>query len=122
FALAIALALSALTVYLRDLEHLVEVAITVLFWASPIVYSFSFVSGAIGGSWLEELYLANPVTLAVLGMQKGLWMAGHEQAGVADWPPDLAVRMLIATAIALALVWLAQRLFSRLQGNFAQEL
>ena len=35
-------------------------------------------------------------------------------------PP--AVRLLIALGIGLVLLWLAQRLFTRLEGNFAQEL
>ena len=37
------LLLSALNVYLRDIQYLVEVAMLILFWASPIVYAWSFV-------------------------------------------------------------------------------
>ena len=40
------LLLSALNVYLRDIQYLVEVAMLILFWASPIVYSWSFVVDA----------------------------------------------------------------------------
>lgn len=122
FSTAIALLLSALNVYLRDIQHLVEVALIVLFWASPIVYSYSFVHAELEGSWLEQLYLANPVTLVVLGMQKAFWIAGAEQGPNFNWPPDLDVRLMVALLVSLVLVWLAQRVFARLQGNFAQEL
>ncbi|MBA4246745.1 MAG: sugar ABC transporter [Microbacterium sp.] len=122
FGTALGILLAGLTVYLRDLEHLVEVILAVLFWASPIVYSYAFVSNAISGTWLEQLYLANPVTVAILGMQKGLWLAGSLAEGGVVWPPDLALRMWIALGVSLVLLWVSQRIFARLQGNFAQEL
>lgn len=122
FGTALAIMLAALTVYLRDLEHLVEVILAVLFWASPIVYSYRFVSDAISGTLLEQLYLANPVTVAILGMQKGLWLAGSLAEEGVVWPPDLALRMWIALAVSFAMLWISQRIFARLQGNFAQEL
>lgn len=121
FATALALVLSALNVYLRDVQHLVEILLLVLFWASPIVYSTGFVHHAIGGTVWETLYLANPVTLAVLGMQKALWVAGTTDAGQ-FWPDALWLHMLVAIAICTVLLWIGQRIFSRLQANFAQEL
>ncbi|WP_394551184.1 ABC transporter permease [Agromyces sp. MMS24-JH15] len=121
FATAIALILSALNVYLRDIQHLVEILLLILFWASPIVYPLSFVHQAIGGTFLEELYLANPVTLAVLGMQQAMWISGTNDPSQ-YWPPDLGLRMFIALLAGIVLLWIGQRVFSRLQGNFAQEL
>lgn len=120
-ATALALILSALNVYLRDVQHLVEILLLILFWASPIVYSMGFVNRVLHGSWVEELYLANPVTLAVLGMQKAIWMAGSEDSSQ-YWPPGLEWRMLIGIGIGIVLLWIGQRIFSRLQSNFAQEL
>lgn len=121
FGTAFALVLSAVNVYLRDVQHILEVVLLVLFWASPILYSVGFVHSALGGSWLEEVYLANPVTLAVLGMQKAIWVAGVDDP-TQYWPPMLGFRMLIALVVSLVALYLAQRVFSRLQGNFAQEL
>lgn len=121
YATAIALILSALNVYLRDVQHIVEILLLVLFWASPIVYSVGFVNQAIGGTVWESLYLANPVTLAVIGMQKAMWMAGVNDPAQ-YWPDDLGVRMLIALAVGAVFLWIGQRVFSRLQSNFAQEL
>ena len=39
-ASALAVFLSAVNVYLRDTQHLVEVVLTAWFWACPIVYSY----------------------------------------------------------------------------------
>ncbi|WP_139416732.1 ABC transporter permease [Agromyces laixinhei] len=121
FATALALVLSALNVYLRDIQHLIEILLLVLFWASPIVYSMSFVHSAIGGTVLEEIYLANPVTLGVLGMQKAMWISGSADP-TQFWPDLLWLRMLVAIVICGILLVIGQRIFSRLQSNFAQEL
>lgn len=123
FATAAALLLSALNVYLRDVQYLVEVALMIFFWASPIVYSWKLVTGALDeagltGSWIEEAYLANPMTLVILGFQRTFWVAGDGQ----PVPPDLGARLGIALAVGLVLLWLCQRVFARLQSNFAQEL
>ncbi|MCU1404029.1 MAG: sugar transporter [Glaciihabitans sp.] len=118
---ALALVLSALNVYLRDIQHLIEIFLLVVFWASPIVYGSGFVHTALNGSWIEQIYFANPVTLAVLGMQKAMWVAGGSDAAQ-YWPPHLALRMFIALALSAVFLWIAQRIFSRLQSNFAQEL
>ena len=124
FATAIGLVLSAVNVYLRDTQHFVEIAMLVLFWASPIVYPFTFVHQQLHGNWIEQIYLANPVTIAVIGMQKALWAGGLEGTGATAqaWPDQLGLRLLITLAISLVLLWLSQRAFARLQGNFAQEI
>lgn len=123
FATAFSLLLSAVNVYLRDVQYLVEVALMIFFWASPIVYSWKLVTGALdkaglSGSWVEELYLANPVSLVVLGFQRTFWVAGDGE----PVPPDLGARLGIALAIGIVFLWLCQRVFARLQSNFAQEL
>jgi ABC-2 type transport system permease protein len=124
FATAIGLCLSAVNVYLRDTQHFVEIAIIILFWASPIVYSFTYVNKLLHGNWIEQIYLANPVTIAVISMQKALWAAGSAAVGpeAQVFPDHLGVRLLIMLVVSIVLLWLSQRVFSRLQGNFAQEL
>ena len=121
FGTAAAVLLSALNVYLRDIQHLVEIVMMILFWASPIVYSFEFLHAEVtqrGLGWLEEIYLANPVTLAVLAFQRSTWVAGADE----PFPDDLGLRLVVAIAISTLLLWAAQRVFTRLEGNFAQEL
>ena len=121
FGLALGMALGAINVYLRDTEHLVGVTLILGFWASPIVYSMNFVQAAIGGTWIESIYLANPITLAIVSMQKAVWIAGSNDSAI-YWPPDLSIRLVICISISLVLLVISQRIFARLQGNFAQEL
>ncbi len=118
YATAIAFLLSAINVYLRDVAYLVEVGLMVGFWLSPIVYRWSFVQNALSSELLNQIYLANPVTLAVLCFQRGIWVAG---AGLPQ-PSDLGLRAVIAFLVGLTILWLCQRVFARLQNNFAQEL
>ena len=121
FSLSLGLLFSALNVFMRDIQHLIEIALLILFWASPIVYSFSFVHSALNNALLENIYLANPVTLGVIAMQKGLWEAGT-LSPAQIWPDHLELRMLVAIVFSLLLLVFSQRVFSRLEGNFAQEL
>ena len=123
FGLALAFLLSAWFVYLRDIGYLVEVIMMVMLWASPILYSWEMVRNfaeQIGQTWIIELYSANPATLAVLGFQQALWApsAGDSVAT----PENLMLRLIIAAMVGLICVVGAQRVFARLQGNFAQEL
>jgi len=119
YGMALGLLFSALNVYLRDIQYLVEVVLLLMLWASPIVYSWEMVKKAIGDSLLLEIYTDNPVTLAVLGFQRAIWIAGHN---VVAYPDNLMPRMLVALVIGIIGLILAQRVFSRLQGNFAQEV
>lgn len=118
FGTALAVVLSAVNVYLRDVQYLVEIVMTALFWASPIVYPWKLVGGVIAGTWIEQVYLANPVTVAVLAMQRAFWVSGTAE----PVPGNLGVRLLVMLGVGVVLLWLAQRVFTRLEGNFAQEL
>jgi ABC-2 type transport system permease protein len=138
YGVALALLLSAWNVYLRDVQYLVEVALMIFFWASPIVYSWSFVEDAAARSdipWLTDVYLLNPMSTAILAFQKGIWTAGSEArsmgvdasgaeviVGPQPWPADLDLRIAIVFVVGLVLLWVCQRIFARLQGNFAQEI
>lgn len=130
WSMALGLAMSALNVYLRDMQYLIEVIVMLLMWASPIVYFWQFVGDAFGQfglpAWLAEAYLANPLTLGVLGFQAAFWAPGavgtDQFPDAVPFPEHLMLRMVLAAVLGLIALFLAQRLFSRLQGNFAQEL
>jgi len=117
FSTALALLLSAVNVYLRDVQYLIEIMMMILLWASPIVYSWKFVDEALNG-WLQQLYLANPMTQVVLGFQRAFWVAGDAEPS----PDDLLQRLGVTLAVSILLLWVCQRVFARLQANFAQEL
>lgn len=117
YGTALGLLLSAVNVYLRDVGYLVEVVLMIMMWASPILYSWTMVRDAVGSGPLLELYLANPITLGVIGLQEGLWIAGD-----GAFPELLPLRLAIALVVGLVFLVVGHRVFARLQGNFAQQL
>ncbi len=129
------LLLSAVNVYLRDVQYLVEIGLMIAFWASPIVYSWGLVAEKVDSAALRELYLTNPITIAVIGFQQTFWVAGDGgpiPAGATEEevllltpqpvPDDLTLRLWAWLAVGVVFAVVAQRVFARLQGNFAQEL
>lgn len=119
YATAFSFLLSAVNVYLRDVQYLVEVLLLLLLWASPIVYSWEMVKGVLGSGLALEVYTNNPITLGVLGFQQALWMRGQ---GAVEFPGDLMLRLGVAFVIGLVLLVVFHRVFGKLQGNFAQAL
>ena len=121
WATAAGMLLAAATVYLRDLQHLIDVILLALFWLVPIVYAVtlplnSFAKG--GHDTLLTLYLANPMLNVIASFQRAFYTMGPEYTLQANlWP-----RLGILVVVGVGLLWLAQRYFARVQGNFAQEL
>jgi ABC-2 type transport system permease protein len=143
FTGAFGMLLSALNVYLRDVQHLVEVALMAWFWSIPIVYSFQTMAPHLSKYHLTWLYLANPVTPVVLTFQRALYAhvyypavaaapASHGKPAVAaraamqvlpahgwDWYLFILLGLLAAS---LLLFLIAMVVFGRVEGNFAEEL
>jgi ABC-2 type transport system permease protein len=141
---ALAIALSAINVYLRDVEHLIQVLMTVWFWGVPIIYSFNKVYHH--AKWLGYLFLADPVTPLVLSFQRAIYgdvapagcgvVLKHGRAVVirgvqsvcpgavlANYPYHFYLAMLGWVLLGgLALLALALYVFGRIEGNFAEEL
>jgi ABC-2 type transport system permease protein len=65
FTIGIALILATATVFFRDVRHLVEVALAVLFWTTPIVYELGRVPER-----LRLLILLSPMSPFVVAYQK----------------------------------------------------
>lgn len=122
FGTAFGLLLAALNVYLRDVQYLTGIVLMLALWAAPIVYGWTMVQEVFQRfgwpNWLLEVYTNNPLTLAVLGFHKAFWISGS----ASDYPEGLGLRMVVAILVGLVLLWVCQRVFARLQGNFAQEL
>jgi len=129
----LAIFLSAINVYLRDTQHLIEVVMTAWFWACPIVYSFqSQVALRLSQHGLTWLYFMNPMTPLVLSFQRVLYaqvivrqtVPPHRL--VAELPPHgigwYAGLDLGVLAAGVVLFLLALVVFGRLEGNFAEEL
>ena len=65
FVIGVALGLSALTVLFRDLKHLTEVGLTMLFWLTPIIYPMSIVPER-----LRTVLVFNPMTAYISAYQE----------------------------------------------------
>ena len=143
FASALAVFLSAVNVYLRDTQHLVEVILNAWFWAIPAVYSFAKTVGPkLATHWigLKYIYFANPITPVVMTFQRVFYaniapavITRSKVPGVAPvttHPPVLAnygthwylVADLLVAAVSVLLLFGAMTVFGRLEGNFAEEL
>ncbi len=130
---ALSVLLSAVNVYLRDTQHLVEVLLTALFWACPIVYSYEqTLASRLQSHGLGWIYFLNPLTPLVLSFQRVLYgkttvvstSAGHATfdalpAHGIGWYAGLDAIVLV---FAVALFLVALTVFGRLEGNFAEEL
>ncbi|MFT4286869.1 ABC transporter permease [Nocardioides sp.] len=73
FGTAMALLFSTANVFFRDFGSVVSILNHFLRFGIPMLYSYSYIANTLP-SWAEELYLANPVTQAVLLMQKAFWL------------------------------------------------
>ena len=50
FTIGVAMMLATATAFFRDVRHLLEVALAVLFWTTPIVYELQPGSGAVAAA------------------------------------------------------------------------
>jgi ABC-2 type transport system permease protein len=62
FALGVGLLVSVLNVYYRDVSHLVAIGMNLLFYATPIIYPYSFVPARVGWLPVRQIVRFNPLT------------------------------------------------------------
>jgi ABC-2 type transport system permease protein len=141
-ASALGVLLSAINVYLRDTQHLIEVILTAWFWACPIVYAYQQnIGNKLGPKGLTWVYFLNPMVPLVLSFQRFIYVLQTAYVTTATtvgnktvhttatyyvlptkgmaWYVGLDMAVLFLSVI-LFLVALA--IFGRLEGNFAEEL
>ena len=130
FCTGLALVFSAFNVYFRDFGQFVSLLTIFTHWAVPMIYPYSKVaeSSLAGTPWLQ-VYLANPLTEAVLLLQRCFWVPTcHGEPnedkcfGPDAMPPDLFERGFIMLGIGVVFLLLCQRVFTRLEGKFAERL
>ena len=106
FTVGLAVFLAALTVYLRDLEHLVGIFLTALFYLTPVLYPLSMAGHY--AIWLE----LNPMT----------WLLEcyHAILYRGTWPDPGFLSLAIGAAIVSPT--LGYLLFLRMRGRLPEEL
>lgn len=106
--LAISFIVSSITVYVRDLQHLIGVALQLLFYATPIVYNASTISGT-GFEWVLKI---NPMTY-IIGAYRDMF---YNQV-----MPDIKSLFILGGILIIACV-VGCMIFNKLQKGFAEEL
>ena len=125
FAGALALFFSALNVFYRDFQNIVQTIMQFMHFLVPMMYPFSLVWEAHDSHpWLYQIYVANPIAQAVVLLQQFFWYPLIENTeGLArQTPPDMWSRGLITLALCLLLLWLSQKFFTRVEGKFPERL
>jgi len=131
-ASALSVFLSAVNVYLRDTQHLVEVILNAWFWATPAIYRFSQAATELKRHHLLWVYFLDPVVPAVMTFQRVFYAVPVARSTVKPH----ALESMLATygvhwyvfadltvlGVSLILLLGALVVFGRLEGNFAEEL
>ncbi|MGR2753260.1 ABC transporter permease [Agromyces arachidis] len=119
FALGLGLFFGALNVSFRDAQNVVEIILLFATWTAPVLYSFTVVRDKLP-TWLFELYMANPLTVAVELFHSAFWFPTTPET--MERPESLWVLAVVAMVIVVAWVIVGQLVFRRLEGRFAQDL
>lgn len=106
-ALGLALIVSALNVYFRDLEHILGIVIMAWMYATPIVYGVDMVPEN-----LRHIFNLNPMTPIVTAFRSILYY---------QTMPDLS-NMGIILAWSIGFIIAGYFIFQKLQRNFVEEL
>jgi homopolymeric O-antigen transport system permease protein len=106
FSIGLGMILATGTAYYRDVRHLVDVAITVLFWATPIVYSLDDIHS------LRGVIAATPVSPYIA--------AYHDIFFYQRWPD--ATRWALAVFYAATAMALGLWLIVRHEDDFAERV
>lgn len=105
--IAISFIVSSISVYIRDLQHLIGVALQLLFYAAPIVYSPDVIPQEY--KWILTL---NPMAYIINGYRDIFYYQKM---------PNIA-SLLVLIAISVGLCVIGYMIFNKLQKGFAEEL
>ncbi|MDQ6909206.1 MAG: ABC transporter permease [Actinomycetota bacterium] len=103
----LALFLSAVTVFLRDMAHFIGILLQLWFWGTPIIYSLQYVANREG---VVRLLKLNPMTGIVVSFRN---------VTLLNRPPDLKLLALDA-AYAVVFVVIGALVFRRSQRLFSE--
>nr|MDQ3307573.1 hypothetical protein [Actinomycetota bacterium] len=127
WGLGVALLLSALTVFFRDMANIIDVVQTVITWTVPMIYPFGIIADRFEetNQFVYELYLSSPLCIAVLLNDRAFWVPSvdrPQQAMAEELPAYLFQRGLLMIVLGLVFVWIAQAVFARLESRFAEKV
>ena len=129
FASALAILFSALNVYARDLQHLLELVMLAWFWLTPVVYPYGLAAGELEARGASpSLLLLNPMVPPILTFQRVFYNVVQVDGN----PPQVILpdastlwyfrNLMIVLAASTLLLVFAIRVFGKLEASFAETL
>ena len=116
------LLLAAWNVYLRDVQHLLELALLAWFWLSAVVYPFRVIDDRLAQSGVSgAVALLNPVIPIVITFQKAIYNPTDDTVptfGFGWYFMILAITLAGSTLLLL----IGLTVFGRLEDDFAEEI
>ena len=107
FSLAISFLISAITVYIRDLEYFISVIMMLWFYLCPIVYSAELIPNSL--YWIFKL---NPMLHLINSYRNILYYQTF---------PELKSLIILLTASIILLI-ISYKIFKKLEKKFVEEL
>jgi ABC-2 type transport system permease protein len=126
---AAALMFSVANVYLRDFGNIVNVLQLFVRFGVPMIYPYSLVDERFGplqlfGYSLADFYLFNPLSIAVLLVQRAFWTGTEPDLNLeaTELPDHLLERGVLFIVISAILLVIAQLVFTRFEKRVPERL
>ena len=107
-SLGIVFMVSSINIYVRDLEYIVNFIITLLFYATPILYNINMFEG----SFISKILMLNPMTHII-----------NAYRDIMDYKtlPNLNLLGIVAF-VSFVIMILGYQVFKKLEKGFAEEV
>jgi ABC-2 type transport system permease protein len=132
YGTAFGLMFSCVNVIFRDFQRIVQTFINVIPFTAPMMYPYHLIAdGERIPLQYHDLYVSNPVAVAVMLIQRGFWYptcapscAVDPATGAAlpEFVDDLYSRGFVMLGIGLVLLAAGQFVFSRLEKTVPERL
>lgn len=109
-SLGLALALSAINIYIKDTEYIVAFILNMLFYGTPILYNLEMFKGA--PAILVQLVKLNPMT-QIIQMYRDIFLYFNV-------PSFTSITYVLV--LSLVVLWLGMLIFRKLEKGFAEEI
>lgn len=126
WGLALGLLLSAVNVYLREIQNFLELSSFLTHWLTPMIKPWNFVSSRLVPEWglagtiILTAYIWNPLCTAVELFHLAFWSPTVDF--YFELSPYLWTRAYVFFGLGIVVLAGAQWLFKRMQTRFAEEL
>ena len=122
FSLGLGLFFGAFNVRYRDAQNFVEIIRMLSTWTAPVLYSLDDGAGDSFPAWAFDIYMLNPITVAVELFHYAFWDPITSSNG-AGFPPHMVlVHRPARSCFSAVTIVIGQFTFRRLERGFAQDL